>query len=138
MVEFAGQRRPRTKTSNTKQAQWSVDSTETDGVTHRQALDRRRVQTSSGRRRHALMLNEGRGGNMDHVFFGTTGEVGQRIGFWSFARAALAIGAIACVASVSEARITRLQIVSVQSPTFGALSFCSVGQYEKIFAIAYG
>ena len=75
---------------------------------------------------------------MDQVFFNTTGDAGQRIGFWSFARTALAIGAIACMASVSEARITRIQIVSVQSPTFGALSFGSVGQYEKICAIAYG
>lgn len=41
---------------------------------------------------------------------------------------------------VAEARITRLEIVSgsSQSPTFGGLSFGSVGQYEKIFARAYG
>jgi hypothetical protein len=37
-----------------------------------------------------------------------------------------------------DARITHIQVVSVQSPTFGGLSFGDVGQYEKIFAIAYG
>jgi hypothetical protein len=35
-------------------------------------------------------------------------------------------------------RITRLEIVTVQSPTFGGLAFGEVGQYEKIFARAYG
>ena len=42
------------------------------------------------------------------------------------------------IAPAVDARVTRVQIVSVQSPTFGGLSFGSVGQYEKIFAIAYG
>src|ERR1700745_2339551 len=42
------------------------------------------------------------------------------------------------IAPPADARITRLEIVSTQSPTFGALSFGSVGQYEKIFATAYG
>jgi hypothetical protein len=51
--------------------------------------------------------------------------------------AALA-AAFALSAPVAEARITRLEIVSVQSPTFGGLSFGTVGQYEKIFARAYG
>jgi len=52
-------------------------------------------------------------------------------------RAAIA-GALVLSAATSEARITRLEIVSVQSPTFGGLSFGTVGQYEKIFARAYG
>jgi hypothetical protein len=38
----------------------------------------------------------------------------------------------------ADARIIRLEILSVQSPTFGGLSFGSVGTYEKIFARAYG
>ena len=37
----------------------------------------------------------------------------------------------------AEAHITSLEIVSVQTPTFGGLSFGGVGQYEKIFARAY-
>jgi len=51
--------------------------------------------------------------------------------------AALA-AALALSAPVAEARITRLEIVAVQSPTFGGLAFGAVGQYEKIFARAYG
>lgn len=38
----------------------------------------------------------------------------------------------------ADARIIRLEILSVQSPTFGGLAFGSVGTYEKIFARAYG
>lgn len=38
----------------------------------------------------------------------------------------------------ADARITRLEIVSVQSPTFDGLSFGNSGQYEKIFARAHG
>jgi Alpha/beta hydrolase domain len=41
-------------------------------------------------------------------------------------------------ASAADARIVRLEILSVQSPTFGGLSFGNVGTYEKIFARAYG
>src|SRR5687767_11970319 len=38
----------------------------------------------------------------------------------------------------ADARIIRLEVLSVQSPTFGGLSFGTVGTYEKIFARAYG
>jgi hypothetical protein len=41
-------------------------------------------------------------------------------------------------ASVSDARIVRLEILTVESPTFGGMSFGTVGTYEKIFARAYG
>src|ERR687892_505649 len=52
---------------------------------------------------------------------------------------AAAFAAALCLLSLSaEARITSLEIVSVQSPTFGGLSFGEVGRYEKIFARAYG
>jgi hypothetical protein len=51
---------------------------------------------------------------------------------------AFATTIIGAVVPEAEARITRLEIVSTQSPTFGGLSFGSVGQYEKIFARAYG
>ena len=50
---------------------------------------------------------------------------------------ALTAGAIAA-APVAEARITRLEITRVESPTFGGLSFGSVGQYEKITLRAHG
>lgn len=53
---------------------------------------------------------------------------------WVLVLAACAVSA----APVAEARITRIEIVSVQSPTFGGLSFGDVGTYEKIFARAYG
>ena len=38
----------------------------------------------------------------------------------------------------SEARITKIMITSIQSPTFGALSFGTVGQYEKLRGTAFG
>src|SRR5262245_33760250 len=41
-------------------------------------------------------------------------------------------------APVADARIVRLEILTVQSPTFGGMSFGTVGTYEKIFARAYG
>src|SRR5262249_4313118 len=41
-------------------------------------------------------------------------------------------------APVTDARIVRLEILTVESPTFGGMSFENVGTYEKIFARAYG
>src|SRR5689334_937884 len=38
----------------------------------------------------------------------------------------------------AEARVTRVEIVSVQSPTFGGVSFGSAGQYEKLGGRVYG
>ena len=46
--------------------------------------------------------------------------------------------AMVSTTSIVDARIIRLEILSVQSPTFGGLSFGTVGTYEKIFARAYG
>jgi hypothetical protein len=42
------------------------------------------------------------------------------------------------LASVAEARITQLQVVRLESPTFGGTTFGSVGAYEKITARAFG
>src|SRR5437762_2844212 len=39
---------------------------------------------------------------------------------------------------VAEARITQLQVVRLESPTFGGMTFGSVGAYEKITARAFG
>jgi len=52
--------------------------------------------------------------------------------------AAFGILALACASPIASARITRIEIVSVQSPTFGGVSFGAVGTYEKILARAYG
>jgi Alpha/beta hydrolase domain len=42
------------------------------------------------------------------------------------------------LAPVAEARITQLQITRIESPTFGGMTFGSVGAYEKITARASG
>ena len=44
----------------------------------------------------------------------------------------LATAGVLVVASAADARITRLQITTKQSPTFGGHSFPGVGPYEKI------
>jgi hypothetical protein len=41
-------------------------------------------------------------------------------------------------AGVAEARITKIEITSVESPTFGGTSFGAVGAYEKLRGKAYG
>jgi hypothetical protein len=46
--------------------------------------------------------------------------------------------AVLTAASVADARIVRLQIVSKESPTFGGHTFPGVGQYEKIVGKGYG
>ena len=52
--------------------------------------------------------------------------------------------ALACVAgtllaiATAEARITRIEITSTESPTFGGYSWPEVGQYEKLVGKAYG
>src|SRR5690349_11479219 len=38
----------------------------------------------------------------------------------------------------ASARINRISIASVQSPTFGGVSFGNVGQYEKLVGRAFG
>src|SRR5262245_10823089 len=50
---------------------------------------------------------------------------------------ALAVAA-AFVAPVAEARITRIEIIAQESPTFGGFSWPGVGQYEKLVGIAHG
>src|ERR1700730_9247556 len=42
------------------------------------------------------------------------------------------------LAPVAEARITQLQVVRLESPTFGGMTFGTVGAYEKITARAFG
>ena len=50
---------------------------------------------------------------------------------------ALAVGA-ALAAPLAEARITRIEITTTESPTFGGYSWPGVGQYEKIVGKAHG
>jgi hypothetical protein len=52
---------------------------------------------------------------------------------------ALAIAAGAALSvSLAEARITRIEITSIEKPTFGGFSWPGVGQYEKIAGKAFG
>jgi hypothetical protein len=58
---------------------------------------------------------------------------------WRSLRLSFAFAAATVIAApVVDARIVRLEILSVQAPTFGGMSFGTVGTYEKIFARAYG
>jgi len=49
----------------------------------------------------------------------------------------LAAGAV-LMPPLAEARITSLQVIRLESPTFGGMTFGSVGAYEKITARAFG
>jgi hypothetical protein len=55
----------------------------------------------------------------------------------SAARAA-GLALFSLVVSSVEARITRIEITQVESPTFGGYSWPGVGQYEKLVGKAYG
>jgi hypothetical protein len=44
----------------------------------------------------------------------------------------LALTAALVAAGIAEARITRIDITTVESPTFGGYAWPGVGQYEKI------
>lgn len=48
------------------------------------------------------------------------------------------LGFILAVAIPAEARIKRIEITRVESPTFGGMSFGDVGQYEKLVGRAFG
>src|ERR1043165_10129757 len=53
-------------------------------------------------------------------------------------RLALAAAVLLLASSAADARITKLTIVTKESPTFGGLTFPGVGQYEKMVGKAYG
>lgn len=48
------------------------------------------------------------------------------------------LAAVSVWGSPAEARITRIEITRVESPTFGGVSFGAVGPYEKLAGKAYG
>lgn len=56
---------------------------------------------------------------------------------WAFA-AAVAIVFAACTGGPAQARVTKIKIISKESPTFGGYSWPGVGQYEKIVGKAFG
>src|SRR5215472_9161497 len=56
---------------------------------------------------------------------------------WAFA-AAVAIVFATCTGGPAQARVTKIKIISKESPTFGGYSWPGVGQYEKIVGKAFG
>jgi hypothetical protein len=50
----------------------------------------------------------------------------------------LIIGLALALPGLAQARVTRLEITRVESPTFDGTSFGTVGQYEKLVGRAYG
>src|SRR6266576_715969 len=52
-------------------------------------------------------------------------------------RLALVLAAV-LIAPAAEARITRIEITTSESPTFGGFSWPGVGQYEKLVGKAFG
>src|ERR1043165_5838542 len=60
-------------------------------------------------------------------------------GMARLARSGIAVAALICGGTVSaQARITRIEIARVESPTFGGASFGSVGTYDKLVGRAFG
>ena len=53
-------------------------------------------------------------------------------------KAAIAAAVLLVAASAADARITKLKVVTKESPTFGGYAFASVGQYEKLAGKAFG
>ena len=53
-------------------------------------------------------------------------------------RLALTVAVTLAFTPAAEARITRIEIATKESPTFGGYSFAGVGQYEKIVGRAFG
>jgi hypothetical protein len=53
-------------------------------------------------------------------------------------KVAIAAALLLVAASAADARITKLKIVTKESPTFGGYAFAGVGQYEKLAGKAFG
>jgi hypothetical protein len=58
----------------------------------------------------------------------------KKLGLVTFVLAILALGAPV----LAQARITRIEITRIESPTFDGASFGTVGKYEKLVGRAYG
>ena len=66
------------------------------------------------------------------------GTPAKPVGAASLVTVFVVFASVLSPASVAEARITQLQVVRIESPTFAGLTFGSVGAYEKITARASG
>jgi hypothetical protein len=53
-------------------------------------------------------------------------------------KVAIAAAVLLVAASAADARITKLKVVTKESPTFGGYAFAGVGQYEKLAGKAFG
>src|SRR3989441_9386216 len=53
-------------------------------------------------------------------------------------KVALTAALLLVAASAADARITKIQVIKKESPTFGGYAFAGVGQYEKIVGKAFG
>src|SRR6516225_5981174 len=51
---------------------------------------------------------------------------------------ALSVASVLVVVPAADARVTKIQITSKQSPTFGGYAFEGVGPYERIVGKAFG
>ena len=51
---------------------------------------------------------------------------------------ALSVAGVLVVVPAADARVTKIQITSKQSPTFGGYAFEGVGPYERIVGKAFG
>lgn len=67
------------------------------------------------------------------VAYARSAARGRRVG-WLYALSGIAMLSV----GVAEARIIRIEITSVESPTFAGRTFGSVGPYEKLRGKAYG
>ena len=73
------------------------------------------------------------------MFFHVNRHHRSKYWFWSQGLLAAALGILLLgSAEPAAARITRLDITNVQSPTFGGTSFGHVGAYEKLVGKAFG
>src|SRR4030095_1792117 len=65
-------------------------------------------------------------------------EVARRRSLHISIASALAAAGMLGVAPAAAARLTKCQVPTKESPTFGGYSFAGVGQYEKLVGMAFG
>ena len=66
------------------------------------------------------------------------GQESKRRVFVLGAVCALTVACLTLAAAPAQARVTKIQITTKESPTFGGYSWPGVGQYEKIVGKAFG
>jgi hypothetical protein len=70
--------------------------------------------------------------------FRITPQTAQRRSLHLAIAGAWAAAGMLAAAPAADARLTKFEVTSKQSPTFGGYSFAGVGQYEKLVGMAYG